>query len=367
MSTTLDDRIREAVAELAESVDEPEPFLGMPLARRPIPWWRRPVVVSAAAAMVVVVLVGVPLFLVYGGDEVTTPKPSTTEHLGPATVADGPVVAYQFAYHELDGPPIGESVMVPIVVFEPAVGDDPLRTVERALSRTFPFHSTTVPLIRQHGAIDIDGFEVDPTAAWWPLGIRLTGVSLDGSLLTVRVSKEWGAITRVPDQLPPATVVFAATKFDFVDSVQIEVAGEMLGGGPFTRADYDQVSQGVFLETPAIRQAVSSPVIISGSSTVAEDPVGYEIVTDRKVVIAVGLVDAGCAPECAGDFTIAVPYALDEQGRQGWVAVFTQGSDGERQNVIHYRVSFAANAGSPALPRDVTSRPDRSFVLPEVA
>jgi len=75
-----------------------------------------------------------------------------------------------------------------------------------------------------------------------------------------------------------AQIVYTLTQFPTVDSVEI-------GGTSYTRADFEEQTPAILVESPLPFEAVTSPVTASGTANTFEATFNYEIVdADGKVV-----------------------------------------------------------------------------------
>lgn len=111
-----------------------------------------------------------------------------------------------------------------------------------------------------------------------PAGTRALDVTVDGDTATVDLSSEFASGSDSPSmKLRVAQVVFTLTKHPAVKEVRFEVDGKpvsALGDSglsitkPQTRADWEEFSPEVLVESPVLGDTVSSPLTITGSARV---------------------------------------------------------------------------------------------------
>ena len=117
-------------------------------------------------------------------------------------------------------------------------------------------------------------------------------------------------------QMRLAQVVYTITQFPTVKGVVFSLDGEpidVLGGEgvvidhPLTRRDYADLLPAILVTSPALNQAVASPVVIRGSSNVFEANVGIQILDENGDVLVETFTTATCGTGCRGTYRIARP------------------------------------------------------------
>jgi hypothetical protein len=155
-----------------------------------------------------------------------------------------------------------------------------------------------------------------------PEGTRLLGLSIDDGVAYVDLSSEFesgGGSLSMTIRL--AQVVYTLTQFPTVEGVRFELDGRPVdvfsGEGivldhPVSRADYEQLMPVIVVESPARGERVSSPVTVSGNANVFEANVTVVILDEAGNELARTFTTATCGTGCRGDFSVAVPFEVDE-------------------------------------------------------
>jgi hypothetical protein len=113
-----------------------------------------------------------------------------------------------------------------------------------------------------------------------PAGTRLLGLAIRDGLATVDLSGEFAAgVDPREDRGRLAQVVYTLTRFPAVTGVRFRIDGSPLvfrnGEGaaqtrPQTRGSFEDVTPAIFVEQPAVGDAVSSPLVVSGTANTFE-------------------------------------------------------------------------------------------------
>jgi germination protein M len=155
-----------------------------------------------------------------------------------------------------------------------------------------------------------------------PQATRLLGLSIDGGVASVDLSSEFesgGGSLSMTMRL--AQVVYTLTQFPSVEGVRFELDGRPVdvfsGEGivldhPVSRADYEQLMPVIVVESPTIGERVFSPVTVSGNANVFEANVTVVILDAAGNELARTFTTATCGTGCRGDFSVAVPFEIDE-------------------------------------------------------
>jgi len=155
-----------------------------------------------------------------------------------------------------------------------------------------------------------------------PAGTRLLGLSIDEGVAHVNLSSEFesgGGSLSMTVRL--AQVVYTLTQFSTVEGVRFELDGRPVdvfsGEGivldhPVSRADYEQLMPVIVVESPKRGERVSSPVTVSGNANVFEANVTVVILDAAGNELARTFTTATCGTGCRGDYSVAVPFEVDE-------------------------------------------------------
>ena len=181
-----------------------------------------------------------------------------------------------------------------------------------------------------------------------PEGTRFLGLTIDGGVATVNLSKEFqsgGGSASVLGRL--AQVVYTLTQFASVDSVQFQIDGQpvpVFGGEgvvldePVGRADYTDQLPAIFVDRPVWGGVLGNPARVVGMANVFEAAFRAEVLDPLGRVLADAPVTATCGTGCWGTFDVTIPYHV---GKAGWgtLRVFEPSAkDGSPTSVTEYPV-----------------------------
>ncbi len=151
-----------------------------------------------------------------------------------------------------------------------------------------------------------------------PEGTELLGVDIADGAATVDLSGEFqsggGSLSM---QLRVAEVVFTVTQFPTVETVSIELDGEAVDaiGGEgvdatdLTRADVENVTPFILVESPVPGETVEDTFSVSGISNTFEANVQYRLVGGDGTVLDEGFTTATAGTGTWGDFAFDVSSA----------------------------------------------------------
>jgi hypothetical protein len=177
-----------------------------------------------------------------------------------------------------------------------------------------------------------------------PAGTELLGLSIDGSIATVDLSRTFesgGGSLSMFNRL--AQLTYTLTQFPTVDGVTLRLDGEAVtvfsGEGiildqPMTRRSYRDRLPPILVQRPLIGAQVSSSVTISGTANVFEATVSFAILDADGNEIASGFTMATCGTGCRGAYSTTVGFTV-EGAQAGTVRVFeASAKDGRPINVV---------------------------------
>ncbi|SDI14738.1 Sporulation and spore germination [Actinokineospora alba] len=183
-----------------------------------------------------------------------------------------------------------------------------------------------------------------------PAGTTLRGVALQGGLATVDLSGTFasgGGTLSMTSRL--AQVVFTLTRFATIDRVNFRLDGvpvTVFGGEgiildhPQTRADYEDLSPAVLIESPTIGTTARSPLRVYGTANTFEavfqlqlvDPSGRSL-TDRRVMATSGTGTRGA-------FDVTLRFTVPQSGTGKLIAWYSSPKDGSRVVVAEIPVNL---------------------------
>lgn len=185
-----------------------------------------------------------------------------------------------------------------------------------------------------------------------PAGTRLLGVSLNGGVATVDLSREFGSgggslsiMSRV------AQVVFTATQFSTIESVIFEIEGEpldSLGGeglllqGPQTRAQWEEFAPVILVEEPVRGDTATmgQPLLITGSANVFEAQFKVEVTDGDGLIIVSTPVMATSGSGERGTFQVTVTPMGGKNGFGAVIVSYDSPKDGSRVVIDEIPIEF---------------------------
>jgi hypothetical protein len=185
-----------------------------------------------------------------------------------------------------------------------------------------------------------------------PPGTTLLGLSISNGLATVNLSPQFlSGGSAVSEWTRLGQVVFTIGQFPTVRRVAIQLDGQPIEpfevqgaalGRPWERSDFEQLLPAIVVEQPAIGEAVSSPVEVSGTADVFEATVSLRILDEGGNEIASGFTDATCGTGCRGTYRTTLAYHVDHD-QPGTVEAFEASAEnGKAINVVDIPVTLQA-------------------------
>ncbi len=212
--------------------------------------------------------------------------------------------------------------------------------------------SRVIPKTQQVGAAAVKALLEGPTAAEKeagmvsniPEGTTFLGLDIQDGLATVDLSKEYGSGGGSLSMfMRLAEVVFTLTQFPSVDGVNFKLDGEpidVLGGEgimldrPMTRADYEDMSPAILVESPTVGNKVSSPLRVTGTANVFEAVFMINLVNWDGLIIAEERVTASSGTGTRGTFDVTIPFTVDKAGLGALIVYSESPKDGSQINVV---------------------------------
>jgi spore germination protein GerM len=209
-----------------------------------------------------------------------------------------------------------------------------------------------VPQTLEVGAASMRALLEGPTAAEReagmfsniPEGTTFLGLDIVEGVATVDLSQEYssggGSLSMF---MRLAQVVFTLTQFPTVEGVNFKLDGEpidVLGGEgiiidrPQTRADYEDMSPAILVESPTLGQTVISPLRITGTANVFEAVFQVNLVDWDGLIIAEEVVMATSGTGTRGTFDETISFTVDQPGPGALIVFSESGKDGSPINVI---------------------------------
>jgi hypothetical protein len=189
-----------------------------------------------------------------------------------------------------------------------------------------------------------------------PEGTELLDLSIENGVATVDLSGAYddgGGSLAMFTRL--AQVVYTLTQFPTVQGVNFELDGEpvetfssegIILDHPQTRADYEDQTPAILVESPAVGDTVSSPLSFTGTANVFEATLQYQLLDATGTVIAEGFTTATCGTGCRGTFEVSIPFEYTGEPHGTFRAFELSAKDGSEINVVEIPVAFEAAGAS---------------------
>lgn len=185
-----------------------------------------------------------------------------------------------------------------------------------------------------------------------PAGVELLDVEVADGVVTVDLSGRFadgGGSASMFARL--AQLVFTVTGFEEarsgvrlrLDGADVETFSSegIVLDGPQTRADYEEQSPAILVETPAVGDAVGPPLRVAGTANVFEATVLWELAADGRR-LAGGFATATCGTGCRGAFAVEASFDPGE-ATAGMLTVWEPSAmDGSRTKVVEIPLRLAA-------------------------
>lgn len=181
-----------------------------------------------------------------------------------------------------------------------------------------------------------------------PAGTELLGITISNSVATVDLSEEFesgGGSASVLGRL--AQLVFTLTQFPTVDSVVLEIEGEVVEefssegvviDGPLTREDFLDFAPSILVETPHYGGPAGNPLRVTGIANVFEATFMLALVDNDGLILSEEVVTASCGTGCWGTFDVTVPYTVDAPQLGAVIVWFNSAQDGSQRDIREYPV-----------------------------
>ena len=158
-------------------------------------------------------------------------------------------------------------------------------------------------------------------------GCSVTSANVAESTATIRLAGECG-------RLGMAQVVYTATQFPTVRAVEID-------GRRYTRADFEDETPIILVESPLPFEAVGNPLRAKGTANTFEATFQYEVVEPEGRIVDSTFVTAtsGSGQRGTFDFTTQ-PYEISRPGLGALVVFELSAKDGSRIHLVEIPVQM---------------------------
>jgi len=170
------------------------------------------------------------------------------------------------------------------------------------------------------GPTEQEGAELEFTTAI-PEDIEGVVASVEDGVATVELSAE------LPDE-PLAQVVYTLTQFVTVESVDIQ-------GNTLTRADFEDFTPQILVESPLAFETVSSPLRVTGTANTFEATFNYELTDTDGRIVDENFVTATSGTGTRGTFDFTTkPFMVPFDGVGSLIVFELSAKDGSRINLV---------------------------------
>jgi len=183
-----------------------------------------------------------------------------------------------------------------------------------------------------------------------PADTLFLGLAVNDKIATVDLSKEYesggGTLSM---SLRLAQVVYTLTQFPTIDAVQFKLDGEpveVFGGEglildhPGSRADYEELTPAIMVESPTVGDTVSSPMRITGTANTFEATFMITITDWDGKIIAEEYATATSGSGTRGTFDVTVPFTWTQYPRGALTVWEASAKDGSAINVVEIPLNF---------------------------
>jgi DNA-binding transcriptional regulator YdaS (Cro superfamily) len=136
---------------------------------------------------------------------------------------------------------------------------------------------------------------------------------------------------------PPARaqVVYTLTQFPTVEAVEIENA-------TYTRADFEDLTPAILVESPLSSQRVTSPLRVIGTANTFEATFEYELTDPDGLIVSENFVTATSGSGTRGTFDFTIDFATERDGLGELIVFERSAKDGSRINLVEIPLWMSA-------------------------
>ncbi|MCX8033613.1 MAG: GerMN domain-containing protein [Thermoleophilia bacterium] len=225
--------------------------------------------------------------------------------------------------------------------------DEKMFPVGRVVPKTLQVGATAMKALLEGPTAEEKAFGIVSNI---PEGTTFLGLEIQDGIAIVDLSKEYasgGGTLSMMMRL--AEVVFTLTQFPTVHGVTFKLDGQpidVLGGEgividhPMTRADYEDLSPAILIESPLYQSTVTSPVRVTGTANVFEATFHIDIVDCDGLILAEERVMATSGTGTRGTFDVTIPFKLKKAGPGSIIAFTYSPKDGSQTNIVELPVNL---------------------------
>ncbi|NQV06767.1 GerMN domain-containing protein [bacterium] len=243
--------------------------------------------------------------------------------IGPATEVALPPSNSGVVYFLVDpvngaGDPTLIPVERPFGLLSGPVDDTVRTTLEFLLAGPAPGESDGVPTISS--AI--------------PAGVSVDDITVSDGVATISLSSGFDGAPRAA----VAQVVFTATRFGDIEAVRLESGGSAVSGEPLERDHFEDALPWILIESPTHWGQGENPLMVEGSANVFEATVSLALTDNEGLILWEGFTTATCGTGCRGDWSVTIPYDVDEPQMGSIIAWEESARDGSQTNLREHPI-----------------------------
>ena len=146
-------------------------------------------------------------------------------------------------------------------------------------------------------------------------------MDVDAGVATVELDEELSTEAR-------AQIVYTLTQFPTVESVEID-------GRSYTRADFEEQTPSVLVESPLPFEDVTSPVRATGTANTFEANFHYELTDTDGLIVDENFVTATSGTGTRGTFDFTTKaFTIPFEGVGSLIVFERSAEDGSRMNIV---------------------------------
>jgi germination protein M len=276
----------------------------------------------------------------------TQPAPTATQQPAPATATPAPAATPTTAGPAPTATPATPDLLTLSVYF---IRDEKIGTAHRQIPRTQQVAAAAMNELLDGPTAQEQEAGLETTI---PEGTTLNGVTIANGVATVDLSgdyEEGGGSFSMSARL--AQVVYTLTQFPTVDRVLFELDGEpvevfsgegLVLDGPLGRADFEELTPLIFVESPAPFDVIDSsqPLRIHGTANTFEAVFQINIVDAAGLIVYDNFAMATSGTGTRGTFDEEITFEITRPG-QGALIVFEHSArDGSPVNIVEIPLVF---------------------------
>jgi germination protein M len=179
---------------------------------------------------------------------------------------------------------------------------------------------------------------------------RLLGISIDNGTATIDLSSEFesggGSLSMT---LRVAQIVYTLTQFPTVDDVLFHIDGQAvdaIGGEgivvdpPVGRADFEDVTPAIFVESPTPGDEVTSPLRLWGTANTFEATFMIQIVDNSGAIVYEHHATATSGTGERGTFDVTVPFDATREGFGSLIVFESSARDGSAIHIVEIPIDI---------------------------